>query len=671
MKKTITFMLLLLFALIGLNSNAAIYIVGDAPFGEWNPAAGVEMISQGDGTYTYSTTINGTVYFVFADGLDSDWDTFNSNYRYGPANGDQTITPGTWFPTQKAGDHGSYRFTGSGETYEFFFDENRHQFKIDGYVDPLPPFTTYTVAGSDPAIFGEAWNPQLTDNDMTLDNADGLYKLVKNEVAIPAGYSLEYKVVANHSWENNWGKTPGGDNQNYYFNEGGTYNLIFLFDPAAETVSMGAVLIEGGTVVDDYYIVAGTENLFGSYWNPTDKNNLMTKGEDGIFTWTKNGYEATAGTEVMFKVVANGNWNTCWPPSDENGDNNWWYKFNADGTYNVVITFNPNNKEINCTVLLVDEPEIDPLTGNFFILGNINGNDWNPSTGIEMATTDNNVYNLNNAYLNDSGNGYAYFSFTSKLGEHDSDWSFESYRRGATEDGYLIEDGHNALLAPWGSTNAFKALPGTYDIEVNLSNNYVKITSKDVPYPGTDDVYIIGNVNNYDWRTNVGVKMTYNESSKVYTAAITTQTDGSLQKSYFGFTKKLIDDEDGGAWDLIEPFRFGPVSDGTFMMTEELLGMDLPLATDGSHESIAIDAGSWIVTVDLINNLFCINKITIPEPILGDLNGDGSVNISDVNALINAILQDLHDSKYDLNGDGSINISDVTLLIDWILKDAA
>ena len=56
----------------------------------------------------------------------------------------------------------------------------------------------------------------------------------------------------------------------------------------------------------------------------------------------------------------------------------------------------------------------------------------------------------------------------------------------------------------------------------------------------------------------------------------------------------------------------------------------------------------------------------------GDVNGDGSVNISDVTALIDYILS--HDATginlqaADCNQDTNINISDVTALIDFILS---
>ena len=55
---------------------------------------------------------------------------------------------------------------------------------------------------------------------------------------------------------------------------------------------------------------------------------------------------------------------------------------------------------------------------------------------------------------------------------------------------------------------------------------------------------------------------------------------------------------------------------------------------------------------------------------LGDIDGNGEVNVSDVTALINKILgtSDYSDAVCDINGDGEINVSDVTALINQILK---
>ena len=57
----------------------------------------------------------------------------------------------------------------------------------------------------------------------------------------------------------------------------------------------------------------------------------------------------------------------------------------------------------------------------------------------------------------------------------------------------------------------------------------------------------------------------------------------------------------------------------------------------------------------------------MPDPIPGDVNSDGEVNISDVNSVIDIILSASMIPAGDVNGDGEVNISDVNLVIDSIL----
>lgn len=52
----------------------------------------------------------------------------------------------------------------------------------------------------------------------------------------------------------------------------------------------------------------------------------------------------------------------------------------------------------------------------------------------------------------------------------------------------------------------------------------------------------------------------------------------------------------------------------------------------------------------------------------GDVNGDGEINIADVNALIALILRGQSSATGDVNGDGEVNIADVNAVIDLILK---
>ena len=57
------------------------------------------------------------------------------------------------------------------------------------------------------------------------------------------------------------------------------------------------------------------------------------------------------------------------------------------------------------------------------------------------------------------------------------------------------------------------------------------------------------------------------------------------------------------------------------------------------------------------------------ETLQGDVNGDGVVNISDINSVIAAILSGggASDARYDVNGDGTVNISDINVIIAAIL----
>ena len=54
--------------------------------------------------------------------------------------------------------------------------------------------------------------------------------------------------------------------------------------------------------------------------------------------------------------------------------------------------------------------------------------------------------------------------------------------------------------------------------------------------------------------------------------------------------------------------------------------------------------------------------------IKGDVNGDGEVNIADVNAIIEMILGGVNESRGDVNGDLEVNIADVNAVIEIILK---
>ena len=83
MKKIFT--LLSMMVMLAFSSQAAYYLVGNEPFGNgWDPSSGVELTMNSDGTYSFTATINGSIWFVFADGLAEagDWSTFTKPFQW-------------------------------------------------------------------------------------------------------------------------------------------------------------------------------------------------------------------------------------------------------------------------------------------------------------------------------------------------------------------------------------------------------------------------------------------------------------------------------------------------------------------------------------------------------------------------------------------------------------
>ena len=367
----------MLIALVGFNANAAMYIVGDNPFGGWAYNGGTLMTDNGDGTYTYTATISGSVWFVFADGQGTTWDDFNSNFRYGPASGsDEPVEAGTEYTTQRSSS-GAYKFTGSGSEYTITFDETNLKFKVEGEVE-IPDVDTWTVAGSSTALFGTSWDETNTDNDMALE--DGLYTWSKDNVELTtAGFS--FKVVYNHDW----GTAYPSSNYVQAIDKHGYYNVVITFDAETKDITCTTTLIS--EIIDEedpVYTVAGTPAaLFGTEWAPALEENEMTKGNDGIYTWTKNNVELTACT-VAFKVVLGHEWGTEYPSS------NYEATIEENGNYNVTITFNPENQEIT-----FDATAVEVVDDFYTVAGapeSLFGAEWNPGYAANNMTLADGIY---------------------------------------------------------------------------------------------------------------------------------------------------------------------------------------------------------------------------------------------------------------------------------------
>ena len=844
----------MLIALIGFNANAAIYIVGDQPFGGWSYNGGTEMTDNQDGSYSITATIDGSVWFVFADGQGTSWDDFNGNYRFGPTGGDETVDVGNEYTTQR-GSNGAYKFTGTGDDYVITFNPTTLKFSIAGYVAPIEVTTynvvgdfngwdvnademtlvngvytmtkdsielnagtfnykfvgnhdygifeyptgmnnlsepvekhgyydvtitfvpatleysctltllqeiedpiieehTYTVAGDNATLFGTTWSETDTNNDMTLVN--GLYTWAKQNVTLTAG-KIEFKVVMDHNWNNGANAWPAS---NYEANieSNGDYDVTITFNEETKDITFTATPV---VITDDFYTVAGAPAaVFGEEWAPSYAANNMTL-VDGVYTWTKDSVALTTTTKVEFKVVKNGKWTNGSYPA-----NNYEYYAPEDGTYNLVITYNPAaNDTVYLTATKVGGEE-PPVAMVYTVVGPeaIFGTDWDVTntnndmvldaeTGLYTWTADSVALTGsfgfkvvgNHDWANEWPQGYdnnwivniteagtynLVITFNAETGDINcvatklggeeppvemvytvagplaifgSDWDATDTNNDMTlVDGVYTWSKENVALTgnfgfkvvgnhdwanewPIGYDNNWIAVveePGIYTIAITYDPEAVdslKITCtltktgdiEPVHYDG--DVYIMGQVNGIDgWYTNQGVQMTRDAEHNVYTATIITTGEAyvdtltNIGYSYFSFTKQLADS--AADWDAIAPYRFGAVSDGDFLVTDELLGTTLALEMGG--DAYKIVAGRWNLILDVDNMTLVITKASMR----GDVNMDGEVDINDVTRLIDVVLG--KNVEYDPvaadcnveGGDNSTDINDVTALINRVLK---
>ena len=93
---------------------------------------------------------------------------------------------------------------------------------------------TWTIAGVE-ALMGTNWDQTDTNNDMT-NMGDGTFQLVKYNVAMEAEKNYEFKVLANHSWDENYGADgqPGGDNVTVSVETAGNYDVTFVWNPESK-----------------------------------------------------------------------------------------------------------------------------------------------------------------------------------------------------------------------------------------------------------------------------------------------------------------------------------------------------------------------------------------------------------------------------------------------------
>ncbi|MBO4871078.1 MAG: hypothetical protein J5565_03740 [Muribaculaceae bacterium] len=229
-----------------------------------------------------------------------------------------------------------------------------------------------------------------------------------------------------------------------------------------------------------------------------------------------------------------------------------------------------------------------------------------------------------------------------------------------------VENGTELTLLVNAGNNFQIPVAGTWTLTVDPETMKLVISGEwNEPAPEPVDVYILGEVNDNGWGPNVGLQMTKAEDANIYTADVTIdgRNDGY---NYFSFTTKLAENADD--WGGIASYRYGAETNN-FEVTEALLGTDLTV--QAGENAFKIAKGDYSLSLNLDELKLVVTKKAAYKE--GDVNGDGKVDVADVNCAINIILEIKTPEDYvgnaDLNGDGKVDVSDVNLIINIILAN--
>ena len=204
-----------------------------------------------------------------------------------------------------------------------------------------------------------------------------------------------------------------------------------------------------------------------------------------------------------------------------------------------------------------------------------------------------------------------------------------------------------------------RALTAQNTVNAYAANNAEVTASATVNYKA--DIYVVTDNGVKDnWNFNNGSMMT--EEDGIYTATFT----ATVPNTFILFARKL---GDGVDWNT--RYVFGPNSDGDWWMPADVAEQGGTIDVDDDDPVKLPYAGEYTITINANDYTFKIERLA--DPVLrGDVNSDGEVDIRDVTALIDYLLDEttvINQANADVDDKQGISITDVTALIDILLDN--
>ena len=518
--------------------QAAMYIVGGDFDGGWVTNQGTEMtLDSNTGLYTVVHSISNNGYFCFATGRTSgasDWGNFQTAYRRGPLTDGTEVGIGTT-TTAHSNVGNSYKFTGSGGTYEFVYNTSNDQFRIDHQ---------YYVLGSDNSLWANGWSTSPAASQKMTNNGDGTWTWTATNVSLSAG-TITCKAYGNGTW---FGNTSNNGDLSINVPAAGTYNLTISFNGSRVSYNLEAV-----SVSYSYYVVGDDALIFPNQWNAS--NATMMTEENGTYSWTANNVHLTAGTNYYYKVTDGG---SGWYPEGVNASFNVQ---DGDGYYDVLFTFDGTNVDAVPTLLLADQI----YDYNIFVCyeGSQNVNNvylyaWNSQNQAVTPTWPGlSLSNMNDTVIN--GHLYYYTTISST----------------SSSLGVIFNENGSSQTA---------------DLAASPGDNYYTYgggSTVDGPNDEAEELlpmYIIGYANNQQWAANAGIEMNYIPEEGYYRLNDVVLT----ANSQFAFATQL--GSNSGDWATLDQHRLSSIGNNHWAITDDQFGTWL------SYQDYVDDNHNWYIT---------------------------------------------------------------------------
>ncbi|MBQ9294831.1 MAG: dockerin type I repeat-containing protein [Bacteroidaceae bacterium] len=217
--------------------------------------------------------------------------------------------------------------------------------------------------------------------------------------------------------------------------------------------------------------------------------------------------------------------------------------------------------------------------------------------------------------------------------------------------------------------NDFQTVGGQYNITYNPADSTV-VFDLVGEYPWHNNVYVVGSIINVNgekhrWKNDEMAPLAH-KGNGIYEGTITFYRD-DLENNYPNFTifscrsnTSSIEHSTAtrGGWN---EGRYGSEENKLILEDGKTVG-DLIRGSDRKwymnwDEENTEETQDYLITFDMNRGTVTINGTN------GDANEDGTVDIADVVAILNAMALDATDSKFDVNGDGTIDIADVVAIL--------